>query len=137
MQSGLALMHGAVTREIIGAFFDIYNELGHEFAEAVHQRAMPIVLAERGVRTEVERPLSIHFRGVVIGEYRVDLVVDDSVVVECKVATKILPVHEAQLLNYLKATGLNVGLILNFGSQPSFRRMLLTSDRGKRVVVHA
>ena len=137
MQSGLALMHGSVTRDIIGAFFDVYNELGPGYVEAVYQRAMPVVLAERGIRTELERPLSIQFHGVVFGEYRVDLVVEGSVVVECKVATKIVPVHEAQLLNYLKATGLHVGLILNFGSQPSVRRMLLTSDRGKRVVVRA
>jgi GxxExxY protein len=137
MQSGLALMHGAVTRAIIGAFFDVYNELGPGYLEAVYQRGLPVVLAERGLRTELERPLVINFHGVVIGEHRIDLIVEECVVVECKVATKILPVHEAQLINYLKATGINVGLILNFGSQPSLRRMLLTADRGKGVVVRA
>jgi GxxExxY protein len=137
IQSGLALMHGAVTREIIGAFFDVYNELGHGFVEAVYQRAMPLVLAERGLRSEVERPLTIQFRGMVIGEFRADLIVEGKIVVECKVATKILPAHEAQLLNYLKATGLEVGLILNFGSQPSVRRMLLSPERGQPVVVRA
>jgi GxxExxY protein len=137
MQSGLALMHGDLTRKIIGAFFDVYNEVGPGYVEAVYQRALPVMLGERGVCTEIERPVTIQFHGVVIGEYRVDLVVGDSVIVECKVATKILPIHEVQLLNYLKATGLSVGLILNFGSEPSFRRMLLTSDRGKRVVVRA
>lgn len=137
MQSGLALMHGAVTRDIIGAFFEAYNELGPGYLEAVYQRALPVLLGERGLRAEVERPLVINFHGVVIGEYRVDLIVEECVVVECKVATKILPLHEAQLINYLKATGINVGLILNFGSQPSLRRMLLTEDRGKRAVVRA
>ena len=133
----MALMHGVVTRDIIGAFFDVYNELGPGYLEAVYQRAMPLILAERALRSEVERPLVINFHGAVIGEYRVDLIVEDCVVVECKVATKILPLHEAQLINYLKATGINVGLILNFGSQPAIRRMLLTADRGKRVVVRA
>ena len=137
MQSGLALMHGELTRKVIGGFFDVYNELGPGFAEAVYQRAMPVILRERGLDTEIERPIAIQFHGVLIGEYRIDLVVGESVIVECKVATKILPIHEVQTLNYLKATGLSVGLILNFGSEPSFRRMLLTSDRGKRVVVRA
>jgi GxxExxY protein len=137
MQSGLALMHGAVTRAIIGAFFDVYNELGPGYLEAAYQRAMPVLLAERGIRAEIERPIVLNFHGVVIGEYRIDLIVEECVVVECKVATKVLPVHEAQLINYLKATGINVGLILNFGSRPSVRRMLLTLDRGRRVVVRA
>jgi GxxExxY protein len=137
MRSGLALMHGDLTRKIIGAFFDVYNELGPGFVETVYQRALPVVLRERGLIAEIERPVNIQFHGVLIGEYRVDLVVGESVIVECKVATKILPIHEVQLLNYLKATGLSVGLILNFGSAPSFRRMLLTSDRGKRVVLRA
>ncbi len=136
-QSGLALMHGDITRKIIGAFFDVYNELGPGFTEAVYQRALPVVLRERELSTEIERPITIQFHGVVIGEYRVDLVVGESVIVECKVATKILPIHEVQLLNYLKATGYCVGLILNFGSDPSFRRILLTEDRGKLVVVRA
>jgi GxxExxY protein len=129
VESGLALMHGSITREIIGAFYDAYNELGHGFLEAVYQRAMPVLLAERGLRTEIERPILIHFHGVNIGAYRADLIVESRVVVECKVATRILPLHEAQLLHYLKATGINVGLILNFGSQPGMRRMLLTPDR--------
>jgi GxxExxY protein len=129
VESGLALMHGSLTREIIGAYYDAYNELGHGFVEAVYQRAMPVLLAARGLRTEVERPISIQIRGVVIGEFRADLIVEEKVLVECKVATKIQPVHEVQLLNYLKATDISVGLILNFGSQPAVRRMLLTSDR--------
>ena len=137
VQSGLALLHGDLTRAIIGAFFEVYNELGYGFAEAVYQRAMPIVLAERGLHTALERRVTVVFRGVTIGEYRPDLIVEDKVIVECKVATRILAAHETQLLNYLKATGINIGLIFNFGSQPTFRRMLFTPRRGSDGVIRA
>jgi GxxExxY protein len=127
VRSGLALLHGDITRAIIGSFFEVYNELGYGFAEGVYQRALPIVLSEHGLHIELERRVTAQFRGATIGEYRPDLIVEDKVIVECKVAAKILPAHESQLLNYLKATGINIGLIFNFGSQPTFRRMLLTS----------
>jgi len=126
VRSGLALLHGDLTRTIIGAFFEVYNELGYGFVEAVYQHALPIVLSERGLHTELERRVTVEFRGATIGEYRPDLIVENKVIVECKVAAKVLPAHETQLLNYLKATGINIGLIFNFGSQPTFRRMLFT-----------
>jgi GxxExxY protein len=126
VRSGLALLHGDLTRTIIGAFFEVYNELGYGFAEVVYQHALPIVLREHGLRTELERRVTVEFRGATIGEYRPDLIVENKVIVECKVAAKVLPAHETQLLNYLKATGINIGLIFNFGSQPTFRRMLFT-----------
>ena len=106
VRSGLALLHGELTRAIIGSFFEACNELGYGFVDAVYQRALPIALAERGLHAEVERRVMVQFRGVVIGEYRPDLIVENKVIVECKVATKILPAHETQLLNYLKATGI-------------------------------
>jgi len=126
VRSGLALLHGDLTRTIIGAFFEVYNELGYGFVEAVYQHALLIVLNERGLHTELERRVTVEFRGATIGEYRPDLIVENKVIVECKVAAKVLPAHETQLLNYLKATGINIGLIFNFGSQPTFRRMLFT-----------
>ena len=137
VQSGLALLHGELTRTIIGAYFEVYNELGYGFAESVYQRALPIVLAERGLHTELERRVVVEFRGITIGEYRPDLIVENKVIVECKVATRIIPSHETQLLNYLKATGIDIGLILNFGSQPTFRRMLLAAGSRTEAVVRA
>lgn len=133
----LELLHGALTGRIIGAFFDVYNELGHGFAELVYQHAIVVALSERGVPTETERALTIRYHDIVVGEYRADLIVHDRVIVECKVATKIVPTHETQLLNYLKATGLKVGLILNFGSDATFRRMLLSSTKGASSVIRA
>ena len=137
IRTGLALLHGDLTRAVIGAFFEVYNELGYGFVEAVYQRALSIALVQRGLHAELERQVSVEFRGVTIGEYRPDLIVDSKVIVECKVAAKILPAHETQLLNYLKATGINVGLILNFGSEPTFRRMLLTATRPGNGVIRA
>ena len=136
-RADLELLHGALTGQIIGAFFDVYNELGHGFAELVYHRAMLVALAERGVRTETQRILTIQFHGSVVGDYRADLIVDDRVIVECKVATKILQAHETQLLNYLKATGLKIWLILNFGPDATFRRMLLSSGGNRSAVVRA
>ena len=134
-RAGLALVHGELTRHIIGAFFEVYNELGYGFVESVYQRALPLALAAQGVRSEREVPLSVRFRGEVVGDYRADLIVEGKVIVESKVADKILPVHEMQLLNYLRATGITVGLVLNFGPRPTFRRLLLTSPQEGSVII--
>jgi GxxExxY protein len=133
----LELLHGALTGQIIGAFFDVYNELGHGFSELVYHHAMIVALAGRGIKAEAERAITVRFRGVIVGEFRADLVVDNSVVVECKVAARVQPMHETQLLNYLKGTGIKIGLILNFGPEATFRRMLLKSSGIQSTVVRA
>jgi GxxExxY protein len=130
-------MHGDLTREIIGAFYDVYNCLGFGFVESVYQRALPISLAERGVRCASEVPIDVRFKGVQVGVYRADLIVDGKVIIESKVADRIVRIHELQLLNYLRATGLTVGLILNFGPQPTFRRLLLTSPQEGSVLIRS
>jgi GxxExxY protein len=84
-------VHGELTHEIIGAFFEVYNELGYGFVESVYQRALPLALVARGVQSEREVPLSVRFRGSVVGDYRADLVVEEKVIVESKVADRILP----------------------------------------------
>jgi GxxExxY protein len=121
----LELVHGELTRQIIGAFYEVYRELGPGFLESVYQRAMPIALAARGVSSEREVSLTVRFRGVVVGEYRADLIAGERVIVETKVGDQIAQAHESQLLNYLRASGLHVGLLLNFGPRPAFRRLLL------------
>ena len=136
-RAGLALVHGDLSREIIGAFYDVYNELGFGFSETLYQRAMPVALAGRGVQCEQELPLVVRFHGEVVGNYRADLVVEGKVIVECKVADRILPAHETQLLNYLKAAGIHVGIVLNFGPRPTFRRLLLLSPKEGSAVIRA
>jgi len=119
------LVHGEITNGIIGAFYEIYRRLGYGYCEAVYQRALPIELGMRGLEAAREVPLIVNYRGQIVGEYRADLIVEGKVIVETKVGERIIQAHEMQLLNYLSATGLRVGLILNFGPRPTFRRMLL------------
>jgi GxxExxY protein len=119
------LVHGELTHGIIGAFYEIYRRLGYGYFEAVYQRALPIELAFRGLKAEREVPLTVRYRGELVGEYRADLIVEGKVIVETKAGERIIQAHEMQLLNYLSTTGLRVGLILNFGPRPSFRRLLL------------
>ncbi len=134
-RAGLELVHGPLTRQIIGAYYDVYGSLGFGFVESVYQRAFPLALAARGIRSEREVPLSVSFMGTVVGDYRADVVVEKKVIVECKVATKILPIHEIQLVNYLKASTITVGLIFNFGPEPSFRRLVLSFPRSGSAVI--
>ncbi len=124
-RGAVELVHGDVTHGIIGASYEIYRRLGYGFCEGVYQRALPIELANRGLRADREVQLTVRYRGEVVGEYRADLIVDQKVIVETKVGERIIQAHEMQLLNYLSATGLRVGLILNFGPRPTFRRLLL------------
>jgi len=124
-----ALKHSSITDAIIGASYEVYNELGHGFLESVYREALAFVLAKRGLSVEREKTVTVKFRNTTVGVFRTDLLVDNAVIVELKCARSLDPVHEAQLLNYLKATQFEVGLLLNFGTRPQFRRMLLDNAR--------
>jgi GxxExxY protein len=123
------LLHRELTYQIIGAFREVYNGLGWGFLESVYHRAMEVVLTRRGIPYVPERVLPVHFEGHLLGHFRADFVVDGRVVVELKAADRFHPAHEAQLLNYLRASGLQVGLLLNFGPTPQHRRMIWTRHR--------
>jgi GxxExxY protein len=118
------LKHGDVTFAIVRAFYDVYNELGFGFLESVYREAMTQVLRSQGHQVEQERSVEVYFRGASVGSYRTDLVIDDRVIVELKCARTLESAHEAQLLNYLKATEFDVGLLPNFGHKPQFKRMI-------------
>jgi GxxExxY protein len=118
------LKHGDATFVIVRAFYDVYNELGYGFLESVYREAMTLVLRSQGHRVDQERPAEVHLRGISVGSYRADLVVDDKVIVELKCARAMEAAHEAELLNYLKATEFEVGLLLNFGHKPQFKRLI-------------
>lgn len=124
-QSGL-------TDPIIGVFYDVYNELGFGFLESVYRNALQLALIEKGFTVETERPISVYFRGKKVGDFRADLVVNDRVLLELKTAETIAIAHEAQVLNYLRSTILEIGLILNFGPKPQVRRLLFDNDRKHR-----
>ncbi|MDQ4079242.1 MAG: GxxExxY protein [Gemmatimonadota bacterium] len=118
-----ALLHRQTTERIIGVFYDVYNELGRGYLESVYVGALAVALQQKGIPYRRETPLDVIFRGVSVGFFRADLVVEERVVVEVKAARTIDPAHEAQLLNYLRASRIQVGLLLNFGHRPGFRRL--------------
>jgi GxxExxY protein len=119
------------TGEVIGAFFDVYNELGRGFLESVYRNALSVALDERGIPNRREAPLDVFFHGARVGVFKADLLVADGLVVEIKAAQGIDRAHEAQLLNYLRACPIEVGLLLNFGPEAKFRRFIYTNDRKK------
>ena len=119
------LLHADVTDLILGAFYASHRELGVGFVEPVYANAIAVLLRNAGGRIEREVPFDVQFHGETIGRYRADLIVESKVIVEVKAARLIQPAHCAQLRNYLRATGLRVGLLLNFGSEPTFRRFIV------------
>lgn len=123
------LLHSDLSYELLGAFFEVNRELGHGFLEGVYRRALETALRARGVPVRAEVRFDVQFRGVVVGEYRADLVVDDRMIVECKAVEAVTPIHEAQLINYLRASGIELGFLLNFGPRSSFKRMILTARK--------
>ena len=104
-----------LTDKIIGAAFAVHNELGSGFLERVYENAMVIQLRSMGICLEQQKQLQVHFMGVVVGDYQADLVVEGRVLLELKSVSTLDPVHEAQIMNYLRASGIKVGLLLNFG----------------------
>jgi GxxExxY protein len=122
------LVHRETTGVILGAFYAVHAELGSGFLEAVYGNALSIVLAGTGLRVERQVAFDILFHGQSIGFYRADLIVDSRIVVEIKAGRAIVSFHSAQLLNYLRASRLEVGLLLNFGQRPEFKRVVRTAN---------
>jgi GxxExxY protein len=119
------LLHADVTEKVIGAAFEVYQTLGHGFLESVYKKAMQVELLQRGLRAEIEAPIKVHYKNVVVGDFRVDLLVSEAVIVELKTAKDYCPDNEPQLLNELKATGVKVGLLINFGrTKVEFKRLV-------------
>jgi GxxExxY protein len=119
------LLHREVTEKIIGAAFEVHRELGYGFLERVYQRALQVELLRAGVSAEIEKRVQVKYKGVVVGEYDADLIVDGCVAVELKVTPQYDKREEAQLLNELKATGIKVGLLVNFGrAKVEYKRLV-------------
>ncbi len=129
--------HRELTEKIIGVFYGVYNELGHGFLESVYENAMTIALRASGLRSVQQAPVTVRFRGQIVGDFRADLLIEDAIIVELKAASGIDPEHEAQLLNYLRATEIDVGLLLNFGPKPQFKRLAFANERKNRPQINA
>ena len=121
--------HQEVTQAIIQVFYEVYNELGHGFLECVYQEAMLLALKQNVLTAEAQRRLPVWFRSHKIGHFRADLVVNKKVIVELKAARMLEPAHAAQLLNYLRASNIEVGLLLNFGQAPKLKRMVFGNEK--------
>ena len=124
--------HGDITQRIIGVFYDVYNELGHGFLESVYQKALGLALNAAGLKVCTSIKISVWFRGVQVGHFEADILVENCVLLELKAARALDNSHQAQLLNYLRATDIEVGLLLNFGPKPEFKRLLFDNDRKAR-----
>jgi GxxExxY protein len=117
------------TELIIQAFYKVYNTLGYGFLEKVYQNAFLFELKKTGFDVKSQFPIKVNYEGVQVGEYYADIVVDDCIIIENKATESLREEHEYQLINYLKATEMEVGLLFNFGKKPSFRRKYFTNDR--------
>jgi len=111
----MTFLHEELTSKIIEACFEVSNELGAGFLESVYAKALAITLMEKGLKVQSEVPLSVNFRGKIVGQYYADLLVDETVIVELKAVSVLTAEHQAQVINYLKATNIQVGLLVNFG----------------------
>ena len=124
------LKHQSLTEQIIKAFFKVYNTLGYGFLEQVYQRAMEIELRNRGFRVSPQAPVQVYYEGQEVGNYFADLLVNDLVILELKAVGSLGADHGTQLINYLKATRLEVGLVMNFGPKPEFQRRVFDHQTG-------
>lgn len=120
--------HQKLTKSLIGIYYDIYNELGYGFLEKVYHNAMLIELKLRGYEFESQKKIEVIYKKEIVGDYIPDIIINNSVIIELKCVEYMVESHEAQLLNYLKATDIEVGLLLNFGKDPQFIRKIFTND---------
>lgn len=126
----MVLKHEDITEKILHAFFKrVYHGLGHGFLERVYENAMAFELHRMGLTVVQQAPIQVYYEGAVVGQYQADLLVEDAVIVELKAVQRLTSEHEAQLLNYLRATPHEVGLLLNFGPEPEFRRRVFDNSR--------
>ena len=125
----MELLHKELTDEIIKTYYDVYNELGYGFLEKVYQNSMFIELKSRGFTVEAQKQIKVYYKGKEVGEYYADLIINNLIILELKATEVIVKEFEWQLINYLRATDIEVGLLLNFGMKPEFRRKVFDNSR--------
>lgn len=121
------LLHREISDKIIKAFYKVYNTLGYGFLEKVYEKAMMVELLEMGLQVQRQVPVRVFYKDELVGEYFADLLVEKLIIIELKAAENICEAHECQLINYLKATELEIGLLLNFGKKAEFKRKIFTN----------
>lgn len=121
--------HSELSQKIIKVFFDVHNELGYGFSERVYQKVYGIALRENGMKVDEQVPIRVYFHGQLVGEFFADMIINDLILLELKAAETIIEEFEAQLLNYLKSTEIEVGYVMNFGKSASFKRKVFDNER--------
>ena len=130
MNTGLdGFKHGAITQKIIGVFYEVYNELGHGFLESVYHRSLVLALQSVGLNVSSRVDIPVWFRGSEVGHFQADILVEHCVLLELKAARTLESAHRAQLLNYLRATEIEVGLLLNFGEKAEVKRLIFDNSK--------
>ena len=126
------LKHGLITDQILRVFYEVYNELGHGFLESVYQKSLILALTEAGLMVHSPVDIPVWFRGHQVGAFEADVLVEKCVLLELKAASAVHNSHQAQLLNYLRATDIEIGVLLNFGVKPEFKRLVFDNLRRTR-----
>ncbi|NNE67619.1 MAG: GxxExxY protein [Pyrinomonadaceae bacterium] len=124
-----SLKHRELTGRIIKVFYDVYNELGHGFIESVYHEAFRCALEDADMESMTKVELPVRYRGRNVGRFEADLIVENRVILEFKAARALVRAHEAQMLNYLRATSIEIGILFNFGEKPEFKRMAFENTR--------
>jgi GxxExxY protein len=121
-----------ITGRIISCYYKVYNTLGYGFIESLYHNAMIIEIVRNGLAVEIEKPISVYYESHVLGNFEADLVVEGRVIVELKATERLHPANEAQLINYLRATEIEIGLLFNFGKSAEFKRKLFENKYKRR-----
>ena len=124
-------LHQDKTEKIIQAYYKVFNTLGFGFLEKVYHNAMLIELRRIGFECKSQYPIRVFYESLIVGDYFADIIVDDCIIIENKATEVLIEDHALQIINYLKATNIEVGLLLNFGKRPGFKRLIFTNDRKK------
>lgn len=127
------MLHEELTGKIIKAFYIVNDALGYGFLEKVYENAMFIELTKMGLQVKQQKNIKVYYDGKEVGDYFADLIVNDLIVIELKAAESLCPEHETQLINYLRATEMEVGLLFNFGKKAEFKRKIFTNDQKKKL----
>lgn len=123
------ILHKELSEAILKVFYEVYNELGYGFLENVYQNAMYFELKSQGFKVEAQKQIKVYYKNELVGNFIADLLIDDVIIIELKACDTLVKAHYAQTLNYLKATNVEIGLLLNFGEKPEIKRLIFTNKR--------
>ena len=131
MENNSKYLHSELSDKIISCFYKVYNNLGYGFLEKVYQKSLEIELKKNGLNIEVQHPIKVYYDKTIVGEYFADILVESKIIIEIKAVDTLVKENEQQLINYLKSTDIELGLLLNFGRNPEMKRRIFTNDKKK------